>query len=105
MNNASARFFAPSFLIRCLPALSILLLGIWCSSGTLALYALTLDGPQVSENCQYLRNIDHGNFVGTYLMLDGLPRALWEWSVVLRRMRRKTTLHSHKARGRPSSIR
>jgi hypothetical protein len=86
MNNPLPRCIDQSFLLRCLPALLVLVLGMWCSSGSLAIYAVTLDGPQVSEHCSYLRNIDHGNFVGTYLLLEGFPRHTWEWSVVLRRM-------------------
>ena len=63
----------------------VLLLFGWLATGTLAMYAVVSSIAVVWPPCGYLVNTDHGNFVGTFLMLDGAPRATWEWSVVLRR--------------------
>jgi len=65
-----------------------MLLGMWCSTGTLSIYAATLDRPvvQVGPNCGYLVNIDHPHHRAPFLMLQGAPRETWEFSVVLRRL-------------------
>jgi hypothetical protein len=67
-------------------AAALLALGIWTNSGTLAPGGATLAAPYVWEPCKYLLNIDHFHFKGAFLMLDGLPREHWEFSVVLRRI-------------------
>lgn len=64
----------------------ILALGIWCASGTLAPYAATLANPKVLPPCGYLTNIDQWHFEAPFKFLDGLDRAHWEGSVVLRRI-------------------
>ena len=63
----------------------LLWLQMWVSSGTLNLYAATLREPWVDTQCGYLLNSDHPHFKATYLLLQGAPRAEWEFSVVLRR--------------------
>ena len=67
-------------------AMVVLLLSIWFSSGTLSPYACTFAYPAVLHPCGYLGNIDHPDFLGTFLMLDGAPRAGWQYSVTLRRV-------------------
>jgi hypothetical protein len=64
----------------------LLALGIWANTGTLAPYGATLEKPLLWEPCDYALNIDHYHFKATFLMLDGAPRAQWEFSVVLRRV-------------------
>jgi hypothetical protein len=65
-----------------------MLLGIWCSTGTLSIYAATLDPAvvQVEPTCGYLVNIDHPHHRAPFLMLQGAPRESWTFSVVLRRL-------------------
>jgi hypothetical protein len=58
-----------------------LLLGCWLSSGTLAPY-----GMQASQPCHYRVNIDDGQFIAVYRMIDGRPAAEWQGTVVLRRI-------------------
>ena len=67
-------------------AVAVLLLSIWLSSGTLAPYASTFVKPAVLQPCGYLGNIDHPEFLGSFLMLDGAPRSMWQYSVTLRRV-------------------
>jgi hypothetical protein len=59
----------------------VLALGAWLSSGTLAPY-----GTHVQGKCQYRVNIDDPHFSAPYRMLEGKPKAEWEYSVVLRRI-------------------
>src|SRR5215470_5238176 len=58
-----------------------LALGSWLSSGTLAPY-----GTSPTGECHYRINGDDRHFRAVFLMLDGRPRAEWEFSVVLRRI-------------------
>ena len=67
-------------------ALIVLLVGVWLSTGTMALYGATLDSAIVTTPCHYLVNIDHGHFKAVFLMLDGASRDQWQWSVYLRRV-------------------
>ena len=64
----------------------LLVLGIWFSSGTLAMYAATLDRPLILEPCGYLVNLDHAHFQGGYAFIAGLDRAFWVDSIYLRRI-------------------
>jgi hypothetical protein len=64
----------------------LLVLFGWLATGTLAMYAVVSSIAVLWPPCGYLVNTDHGHFVGTFLMLEGAPRAYWEWSVVLRRI-------------------
>lgn len=64
----------------------LLALGIWVNTGTLAPLGATLANPFVWEPCHYLLNIDHFHYKAAFLMLDGAPRAEWEFSVALRRI-------------------
>lgn len=59
----------------------LLILGCWLSSGTLAPYGMQSYGP-----CHYRVNIDHGQFVRVFWMIDGHPKSEWQDSVVLRRV-------------------
>lgn len=66
-----------------------MLLGIWLSSGTLAPFAITLEDKmmiKVDAPCTYLYNYDHALNSTTFKMLDGAPRAQWDYSFVLRRI-------------------
>jgi len=63
----------------------LLVLFGWLATGTLAMYAVVSSIAVIWPPCGYLVNTDHGHFVGAFLMLEGAPRAYWEWSVVLRR--------------------
>jgi hypothetical protein len=67
-------------------ACGALVVAVWLSSGTMAPYAATWPGSIVTTPCHYLQNVDHAQFQATFAMLDGQPRAEWEWSVVLRRI-------------------
>jgi hypothetical protein len=60
--------------------------GMWCSSGTMAIYGATCVLPVVRPPCGYLANLDHPNALAPLRMLDGAPRAEWGWSVLLRRL-------------------
>jgi hypothetical protein len=64
----------------------LMLLAIWLSSGTMYPFASTWAFPIVSKPCGYLFNQDHTAYRAAFDMLDGAPRAQWEWSIVLRRM-------------------
>src|SRR5262245_22708567 len=64
----------------------LMLVAIWLSSGTMYPYASTFALPIVSEPCGYLFNRDHPSYLAAFDMLDGAPRAQWEWSIVLRRV-------------------
>src|SRR5262245_11980102 len=64
----------------------VMLLAIWLSSGTMYPYASALAYPIVSKPCAYLFNLDHPAYRAAFDMLDGAPRAQWEWSIVLRRV-------------------
>jgi len=66
-------------------AVALLLVLAWLSSGTLAPYGVTSDLAMALAPCGYVVSTDHGHFLGAHLMLDGAPRAMWAWSVVLRR--------------------
>jgi len=74
------------FRVHLIAACAVMLLGIWLSSGTMYPYASTWEFPIVSKPCGYLFNIDHPAYQAAFDMLDGAPRARWEWSVVLRRI-------------------
>jgi hypothetical protein len=68
-------------------AACLLMLGaIWLSSGTMYPFASTWAFPIVSKPCGYLFNQDHSQYRAAFDMLDGRPRAAWEWSIVLRRL-------------------
>ena len=64
----------------------LMLLAIWLSSGTMYPFASTWAYPIVSKSCGYLFNQDHTAYRAAFDMLDGAPRAQWEWSIVLRRI-------------------
>jgi hypothetical protein len=63
-----------------------MVLAIWLSSGTMYPFAATWAFPIVSKPCGYLFNQDHTAYRAAFDMLDGAPRAQWEWSIVLRRI-------------------
>src|SRR4051812_41250118 len=58
----------------------------WLSTGTMAPYAITVEKPKVLPPCNYLANPDHPHFEWTFAMLSGEPRAVWQRSVMLRRI-------------------
>jgi hypothetical protein len=64
----------------------LMLLAIWLSSGTMYPFASTWAFPIVSKPCAYLFNQDHPEYRAAFDMLDGAPRAAWQWSMVLRRV-------------------
>jgi hypothetical protein len=72
--------------IHLLAAMLVMVLGIWCNSGTLAPYAATLHEPEVLPECSYLVNSDDVHFKATFDMLRGAPSDQWNFSVVLRRI-------------------
>lgn len=74
------------FFARLAGAVATLVLLAWLSSGTLAPYAATSRLSGTWTSCQYLVNCDHPQFLATFRMLEGAPRAEWEFSVVLRRL-------------------
>ena len=74
------------FRVHLIAASLLMVIAIWLSSGTMYPYAATWAFPIVSKSCGYLFNIDHGAYRAAFDMLDGAPRAAWEWSVVLRRI-------------------
>jgi len=59
---------------------------IWLSSGTMYPFAATWAFPIVTKSCGYLFNLDHPQYRAAFDMLDGAPRAAWEWSITLRRI-------------------
>jgi hypothetical protein len=77
---------ANRFILALIAGGLVILLGVWCSSGTLAPYAATLEKPRIDKPCNYLLNSDHVHFEATFLMLDGAPREQWEFSIYLRRI-------------------
>jgi hypothetical protein len=74
------------FRIHLIAASTLMVVAIWLSSGTMYPYAATWAFPIVSKPCGYLFNLDHAAYRAAFDMLDGAPRAQWEWSVVLRRI-------------------
>src|SRR5690348_3336020 len=72
--------------VSLIATVTILVLGIWMSSGTMAPYAASSGLSIVTMPCHYLVNVDHWHFKAVFQMLDGENRNLWESSVVLRRM-------------------
>jgi hypothetical protein len=64
----------------------VMVAAIWLSSGTMCPYASTWAFPIVSKRCGYLLNPDHIQYRAAFDMLDGAPRAAWEWSTTLRRI-------------------
>jgi hypothetical protein len=77
---------ATKFRLHLVSASSLMLLAIWLSSGTMVPYASTWAFPIVSKSCGYLFNQDHPQYRAVFDMLDGAPRAAWEWSIVVRRI-------------------
>jgi hypothetical protein len=67
-------------------ASALMLLAIWLSSGTMYPFASTWAFPIVSKSCGYLFNQDTPQYRAAFDMLDGAPRAAWEWSITLRRI-------------------
>lgn len=66
-------------------ALCVLALGIWFSSGTMPLYAITGTPVLVIDN--HVVNRDHYYFEATYKFLDGQPKENWEMHhIYLRRI-------------------
>jgi hypothetical protein len=74
------------FRTHLIAACALLLVAIWLSSGTMYPFAATWAFPMVSKPCGYLFNQDHSQYRAAFDMLDGRPRAAWEWSIVLRRL-------------------
>lgn len=72
--------------VHAVAAAVTLAVGIWLSSGTMAPYGATVDHPTIVEPCHELVNVDHPHHIAPFLMLAGLDPALWQWSVVLRRI-------------------
>jgi len=64
----------------------VMVAAIWLSSGTMCPYASTWAFPIVSKRCGYLFNLDHVHYRAAFDMLDGAPRAAWQWSMTLRRI-------------------
>lgn len=72
--------------IHAAAAATILILGIWLSSGTLAPYAAAVAHPPLVEPCHYPVSVDHLHHLAPFLMLAGYPPERWQASVVLRRI-------------------
>jgi hypothetical protein len=69
----------------------VMTIAIYCSTGTLAPYANTLNldypgYPTADSECQYLYNGDYNHFEALFRLLDGEPREAWNFSVLLRRI-------------------
>ncbi len=79
-------FHKKTFILFLIVGSIILAAGIWCSSGTLCPYANTHWSPKILSPCNYLVNIDHGDFKETYYMIDGQDKSKWEMSIYLRRI-------------------
>lgn len=77
---------AMKFRLHLAAASALMLLAIWLSSGTMVPFASTWAFPIVSKSCGYLFNQDHPQYRAVFDMLDGAPRAAWEWSIVVRRI-------------------
>ena len=86
INMLSQRQFYLHFMLAGI----VLLIMMYSSTGTLAIYGATLDNstlpPVLTEPCQYLLNTDWAQFYATFSMLDGAPRNQWETSPMLRRI-------------------
>jgi hypothetical protein len=74
------------FLLALICGCIVVLAGVWCSSGTLAPYAATLERPRIAKPCNYLLNTDHVHFEACFLMLDGAPRQQWDFTIYQRRI-------------------
>ena len=74
------------FRVHLFAASVALVLAIWLSSGTMSPFAATWAYPIVSQPCGYLYNPDHSQYLAAFQMVDGQPRALWQSSIVLRRI-------------------
>ena len=74
------------FLLALIGGCIVVVAGVWCSSGTLAPYASTLQRPRIQKPCNYLLNTDHVHFEACFLMLDGAPREQWDFTIYQRRI-------------------
>ncbi|HVS52486.1 MAG TPA: hypothetical protein VHD62_09035 [Opitutaceae bacterium] len=59
--------------------------GLWCNTGTLAPYAITL-APEVDPATGYLYNLDREQHRTLFAFVEREPRAAWENSLLLRRV-------------------
>jgi hypothetical protein len=62
-----------------------LLIGLYCSTGTLAPYGDT-GNPSYTPPHNYLFNGDHVHFQALFAFVDGQPRAVWNGAIFLRRI-------------------
>jgi len=74
-----------SFRWHILGSALLLLLGLYCSTGTLAPYAIYNLTHQEPHN-DYLYNVDHPHFKVLFQFLDGEPRSVWNGAILLRRI-------------------
>ena len=74
------------FRLHLIAAATLMVVAIWLSSGTMSPFAATWAFPIVTKSCGYLFNLDHPQYRAAFDMLDGAPRAAWEWSITLRRI-------------------
>ncbi len=66
-------------------ATGLFLLGLYCSTGTLAPYAVTAV-PNANPATGYLYNPDHAHFRALYDFVDGRERSTWDGALFIRRI-------------------
>jgi hypothetical protein len=64
---------------------TLLLTGLYCSTGTLSPYANT-SFPHVIPPCDYLYNGDHVHFKALFDFVDGQPKSTWNGALLIRRI-------------------
>ncbi len=79
-----------SFKIHFFVSLFVLIIVMYCSTGTLSPYANTVDFPPdyplVEPKCHYLFNGDYYQLAALYYLLKGKPKQSWEYTMHLRRI-------------------
>ncbi len=66
-------------------ASALLLLGLYCSTGTLSPYANN-GNAFVATSYKFIYNPDHVHFRALFQFIDGQPRPVWEGAIFLRRI-------------------
>lgn len=75
-----------SLVVAYVSAFVLLALLMWCSSGTLSGYAVSMDQPVEVGRCNYLGNMDHPHFMAPFKAISGAPQSEWQSTIYLRRV-------------------
>ncbi len=73
------------FRLHVIGAAALLLLGLYCSTGTLSPYGNN-GYPLVATSYKFVYNPDHAHFRALFQFVDGQPQATWDGALFLRRI-------------------